>query len=233
MAQQVNPFRLYQYVYKSRKFILEMLEDRGFDISNYESYTMEEIKTLLASHESNGFTLKSEKGPLDILVKSKNSGEKIFVKYRLDDKFRERENLISQINDIYSNGILQKSDCLIIMNVYRVVQKIGAIKSDGGNSEFVRQLYITKGIFVQIFGLENFLFNVSRHQFVPKHTIATKEDISNIMTKYNIKNLKNLPMIKWQDPQAKYIGLKPKMVTKIITFNATTGDSISYRVCVF
>jgi DNA-directed RNA polymerase I, II, and III subunit RPABC1 len=92
---------------------------------------------------------------------------------------------------------------------------------------------VSKGYFVQIYGLENFLFNVARHQFVPKHTIIKKDEITKLMDKYNLKNLKNLPLIKWQDPQAKYIGLKPKMITRINSFNATTGDSITYRICVF
>ena len=232
-----TPYKLFQYVDKSRSIILDMLEDRGFNVSNYRNNTMDEIKTMLIAQQSNNYTTKADIGPLDIFVKKNSvtgtSEEKLLVKYRLDAKFKERENLVSQINDIYTT-ILDKNDCLIILNIYRVISKVAmqGAKTDGGSDEYSRQLYISKGYFVQFFGLENFLFNVSKHQFVPKHTIATKEEITAMMTHYNIKNVKNLPTIKWQDPQAKYIGLKPKMITKIYGFSATTGESIRYRLCV-
>lgn len=224
-----NPFKLYQYVCRSRPIILEMLNDRGYDISNYENTTNDNIKTLLSSHESNGFTVKSEIGPLDIFVK--NDKSKVLVKYRLDEKFKKAENLITQIDEIF-NSILDKNDCLIIMNISRIYNKAGS-KSDRSDEEFVRQIYVSKGYFVQIFGLENFLFNVSKHQFVPKHSIVSKEEINKLMEEYNLKNIKNLPTIKWQDPQAKYIGLKPKMIVKIISFSAITGETVKYRLCIF
>lgn len=224
-----NPFKLYQYVCRSRPIILEMLADRGFDVSNYQNVTNDNIKTLLSSHESNGYTTKSEIGPLDILVK--NDKSKVLVKYRLDEKFKKAESLVTQIDEIFTSS-LDKNDCLVMMNISRIYNKAGS-KTDRSDEEFVKQIYVSKGYFVQIFGLENFLFNVSRHQFVPKHTVASKEEIATLMADYNLKSLKNLPTIKWQDPQAKYIGLKPKMIVKINCFSAITGDSVKYRLCIF
>ena len=99
------------------------------------------------------------------------------------------------------------------------------------DEEFVNHLYITKNYFVQIFGLENFLFNVSRHQLVPKHRILSKTETQNLLNLYNC-NIKNLPTIKRDDAQAKYIGLKPKQVCEIIVNNVTSGITKKYRLCV-
>ena len=38
-------FKRYKYVYDSRKHLLEMLEDRGFDIEHLKNYTVEDIKS--------------------------------------------------------------------------------------------------------------------------------------------------------------------------------------------
>ena len=158
--------------------------------------------------------------------------EKIYIKYRLDEKFRERENLTTQIDEIFS-GILTKNDCLILLNITRIYTnaKSGS-KPDSGSEDFVRKYLLTREYFIQIYGLENFLFNVADHQFVPKHEITTKEEVDELMTRYNIKNLKNLPTIRWLDPQAKYLGVKPKNVIKITSFNASIGESVKYRLCI-
>ena len=79
--------------------------------------------------------------------------------------------------------------------------------------------------------LENFLFNVSRHQLVPKHRILSKTETQNLLNLYNC-NIKNLPTIKRDDAQAKYIGLKPKQVCEIIVNNVTSGITKKYRLCV-
>jgi DNA-directed RNA polymerase subunit H (RpoH/RPB5) len=227
-------FRLSEYVFKSRIHLLEMLQDRGYDTSAYDHYTNIELNKLLIAQQANNFIIKPEIGPLDIMLEKTNGDkkEKIYIKYRLDEKFRERENLTTQIDEIFKT-ILTKNDTLILLNISRIYTNTKAgSKPDSGSEDLVRKYYLSKGYFIQIYGLENFLFNVANHQYVPKHEIATKEEIEHLMKTYNITNLRNLPIIKWLDPQAKYIGVKPKSVVKITCINSSTGESIKYRLCV-
>lgn len=224
-------FKLYQLVYKSRKHLLEMLEDRGFDITDLKNYTEEEIKIMLHEHTIGKFETLAEKGPLDIILE-KHSGtsnsEKIYVKYRLDDKFKGTTTLTNQINEIFETQLTIK-DTLIILNINKVIMKIGV--KDKVDEDYVNHLYITKNYFVQLFGLENFLFNVSHHHLVPKHRILSKNETQNVLNFYNC-NIKNLPTIKRDDAQAKYIGLKPRQVCEIIVNNITSGVAKKYRLCV-
>ena len=227
-------FRLSEYVFKSRGHLLEMLRARGFNTSAYDHYTNIELNTLLIAQQANNFITKPEIGPLDIMLEKtvNDKKEQIYVKYRLDEKFRERENLTTQIDDIFSS-ILTKNDTLILLNISRIYTNTKAgSKPDSGSEDLVRKYITSKGYFIQMYGLENFLFNVADHQYVPKHEIASKEEIDEIMKTYNINNLRNLPTIKWLDPQAKYIGVKPKSVVKITCLNASTGESVKYRLCV-
>jgi len=226
-ASNTQTYLLFQYIFKSRKHILEMLQDRGYNVDDYLNYTLEEIKSMVQANELNKYESTGEKGPLDIHIKKK-SGESIFVKYRLEDKFKKTENLNNQINDIYNN-YLKKEDTLIVMNISRILIKPGVkVKT---YEDYVKSIYLTKGYFVQFFGLENLLFNVSRHVFVPKHTVLTKSETLEMMKQYNINNIKNLPVIKRFDVQAKYIGLRPRQVCKIEYSNHTTGMGVKYRIC--
>jgi DNA-directed RNA polymerase subunit H (RpoH/RPB5) len=224
-------FKRYKYVHDSRKHLLEMLEDRGFQVENLKQYTPIDIKEMMVNHITGKFTTIPEVGPLDIFIE-KNDGspnpEKIYVKYRLDPKFKGTTNLTTQIIEIYEKYLAPK-DTLIILNVQRVSMKIGV--KDKVDEEFVNDLFIRKGYFVQIFGLENFLINVSRHQFVPKHTVLSKQEAQDLLTKYNCTN-KNIPTIKRDDAQAKYIGLRLKQICKIDVENISSGSTDKYRLCV-
>jgi DNA-directed RNA polymerase subunit H (RpoH/RPB5) len=226
-ASNSQTYLLFQYIFKSRKHILEMLQDRGYNIDDYMNYTMDEIKSMVQANQLNKYESNGDKGPLDIHIKKK-SGESIFVKYRLEDRFKKTENLNNQINEVYNN-YLKKEDTLIVLNISRIIIKPGV--KDKTDEEYVKSLYLTKGYFVQFFGLENFLFNVSKHQFVPKHTVLNKAETLEMMKQFNIKNIKNLPVIKRFDAQAKYIGLRPRQVCRIDYANHTTGVGVKYRIC--
>ena len=220
-------FKLFQLVFDSRRYLLEMLEDRGFEVDHLKNYTIDEIKTMLDEQNSNKFGAAPEIGPLDILLE-KSNGEKVYVKYRLEDRFKSTTSLTSQINEIFET-VLTTKDTLIILNIGRVVIRIGV--KDKVDEEYVNHLYITKNYFVQLYGLENFLFNISRHQLVPKHRILSKNEVTELTANYNC-NIKNLPTIKRYDPQAKYIGLRPKQVCEILVNNITSGITVKYRMCV-
>jgi hypothetical protein len=160
-------FKLYQYVYNSRRNLLDMLDDRGYDVSQYRNYTEDEIKVMYNNHAIGKFEIKSEIGPLDIYLEKKNGIEieKMYVKYRLELKFKRTSNLQNQINEIYES-LLGSKDTLIIMNIGRALLKAGT--KDKPDEEFTNYFYITKGYFVQLFGLENFLFNVSIYSHEPQ-----------------------------------------------------------------
>ena len=83
----------FENIYKSRKVILEMLQMRGFDTSNYDSQTKEELNILYQQHGSKG---NSEIDTLDIIVEGDN---KIFVKYLTTSKIRN-QIIVNTIDEI-------------------------------------------------------------------------------------------------------------------------------------
>lgn len=69
------------------------------------------------------------------------------------------------------------------------------------------------------------------HELVPEHVILNKEEVNELLSKYNI-SLNQLPKIKASDAVIQIIGAKPGDVVKIIRPSLTAGKSVYYRLVV-
>lgn len=90
-----------------------------------------------------------------------------------------------------------------------------------------------KNINFQFFFIKELLFNIYKHEYVPKHEVITdKKDIEEIKTKYLLKNLYQLPILLSNDPICKYLDIKSTNVVKITRPSPTAGEYILYRYVV-
>ena len=217
-------------IFRSRSVLLEMIEARGFNIDNYKSTTRDDIFLLFTQHNQK-IAISNDVGPLDILVKKTNEKgkeEKLFVKYKLDDKFKKNKSLQQQIMLIYEST-LTKNDCLIIINYEAIEFK--PTKKESNIERFNDSIYNSYGYFIQLYGIKNLLFNISNHFSVPKHEYITNKEVKEILLKYNIK-INNFEEIRREDPQAKYIGLRPNQICKITRPSTSSIYSVIYRRCI-
>lgn len=216
-------------IYKSRSNILDMIEERGFSIAKINKFTEDEINLQVSNHIKGNFTSSSNLSSLDIFIKNPETNEKLVVKYCLDDKLKKSKRLTTQISEIYDNYELTRNDCLIILNIDIILNE--DVKTNNVLVRFINNLY-TEGKFVQFFGLQNFLFNISKHVYVPKHTIVkSKSEIQELEKKIHT-SISKLPRILREDPMAKFIGAKPGDLVHIKGLYETTGFINKYRVCV-
>ena len=217
-------------IFRSRSILLDMIETRGFNIDDYKSFTKDDIFLLFNQHNKKLAT-SNTCGPLDIFVKKTNEFGKevnLFVKYKLDDKFKKNKSLEQQIMSIYEET-LTKEDCLILINYDAVDFK--PTKKESNIESFNDYMYNNFGYFIQLYGIKNLLFNVSKHYSVPKHEYITNKEVKQVLLRYNIK-INNLEEIRREDPQAKYIGLRPNQVCKITRPSTSSIHSIVYRRCI-
>jgi DNA-directed RNA polymerase I, II, and III subunit RPABC1 len=90
-----------------------------------------------------------------------------------------------------------------------------------------------QGTDLHIFQLSELMFNITKHDLVPKHEVITdKKEIENIMQKYSLKSLNQLPLILHTDPVARYYGMKHGQVAKITRPSPSAGEYVLYRCCV-
>ncbi|MEM2192032.1 MAG: DNA-directed RNA polymerase subunit H [Candidatus Hadarchaeales archaeon] len=73
--------------------------------------------------------------------------------------------------------------------------------------------------------------DVLRHVLVPKHEIASKEEVEELIKRYKIQP-HQLPRIRASDPAARAIGAQPGQIVKITRESRTAGKAIAYRYVV-
>ena len=76
---------------------------------------------------------------------------------------------------------------------------------------------------------KNLIFNITHHEYVPKHTILSKEEEDEVLQKYNLTKNK-LPKILKSDPVARYYGMKNDQICKILRKSPEVGEAIYYRL---
>ena len=67
---------------------------------------------------------------------------------------------------------------------------------------------------------------------IPQYKLLTKKQQKDLFIKYNIKKDSNFPTIRREDPQAKFIGLKPGEICHILKPSLTNIYCDYYRICV-
>ena len=203
-------------LYKSRKIILEMLRDRGYNTEDYENYTPEQIDILFKTN----MKVTKDINPIDIELDQKN---KLLVKYLMTPKIRVN-NIFNIVEELLEEEIYKENDTIILI-----------IKDKLTNSEQVAyyfdNIYSKTKIFIQLFNIDMLMYNVTHHILVPKHILLNEEEKKNLLKKYNV-TYEQLQYILKEEPVAKYYGMNKGDVCKIIRNSETAGKFINYRYCV-
>ena len=202
---------LIEKLYKSRNTIIEMMEDRGYDMSNFKNYSINEIELMYSNHPKSNKDIS----PLDI------KKENIYIKYILTPKIRV-SNIINLLNSIKDN-FKENDTIILILN--------DKISSENSIEEYFSTLYETNKLFIQYFDIDSITFNVSRHEYVPKHTIISETEKNNLVKTLLITDITKLPKIKKTDPISKYYGIKKGEIFKIERPSETSGIYNYYRLC--
>ena len=72
-------------------------------------------------------------------------------------------------------------------------------------------------------------FNVTKHDYVPPHTKLSETEKQALLSKYQCKE-RQLPRISSADPVARYYGLRPREVVRIVRKSETAGRCAHYRI---
>tara|TARA_B110000971_G_C19812212_1_gene409351 strand:+ start:61 stop:690 length:630 start_codon:yes stop_codon:yes gene_type:complete len=197
-------------IYKSRANLLEILEERGFDITEYKNFTINEIGILTDSNQ------------LDMLLENKTTKKKIYVKYYIN-KIIKPPNMYSMIEDLfYLENILNKSDDLIVI-----------IKDEPNDTliQNIKDIWMEENIYVSLINIKRLQFNILKHKSVPKHTILSLQEANDMKKKYNVMNDNQIPDISYFSPISIVMGIRPGDIVKIDRFSRTAINAVFYRIC--
>ena len=205
-------------LFKSREVIIDMLKMRGYNTDMYDNFSINEIELMFKGCEKK---TTSELGSLDITVSNKFGG-KLYVKYLLASKLRSN-NFKMLIDDMIENYLVSGDEVLFIL-------KDNANNMDSFDS-MLESYLTTKNIFIQIFSLDNLMFNITKHKLVPKMRILTEEEKNKVLKTYSTTPIQ-MPQILKSDPQAKFLGVRKGDMCEIIRASETAGNALTYRMCI-
>ena len=98
-------------IYKSRKNLLNILEKRGFDISDYNNFGINEIQAMYANKQ------------LDMLLTEKNENKKIYVKYHVTSK--NGNSTFPKLRDSHINDYIDD-----LFNLEEILDKYDELEND-------------------------------------------------------------------------------------------------------
>ena len=219
-----NTSSIISQVYKSRITILELMEKQGYNITDYEGFSINEVNTMKTNNQLDMILEKSTNPDDEKMDGEKMDGgsRKIYIKYYLAKALRPN-NLQEMTDDLFTvEEILTKNDTLFV------------IVKDELNETLInalKHIWETEKIFIVIQPIKRIQFNILEHILVPRHRILSENEKISIKTKYNIINDGQFPIITRFDPVAQAIGIRPGEVCEIIRPSKTAITEPYYRVC--
>ena len=222
MASQ-NSSGLTSQVYKSRGVILELMKKQGYDISDYEGFSVNEVNIMKNNNQLDMILQEkiegSEENPADTVDKNI---KKIYIRYYLTKSLRPN-NLQEMIDDLYNvEEVLRKQDTLFIIVKEEVNDTLQSA---------LKHIWEKDKIFIIIQSLKRLQFNILEHILVPTHRILSVTEKIKIKNKYNIMDDVQFPDISRFDPVAQSICIRPGQVCEIIRPSKTAITAPYYRIC--
>jgi len=216
MAATQNTSSLISSVYKSRSILLDLMKMQGYNVDEYEGFSVSEVNTMKTNNQ------------LDmILEKNKVNAEekrqsKIYIRYYLAKSLRP-QNLQEMIDDLFNiEEVLTKDDTLFIVVKDEVNETL---------SNALKHIWEQEGIFIVILNLKRLQFNIMKHKLVPPHRVLSEVEKLQIKQKYNVMNDNQFPDISRFDPVAQAIGIRPGQVCEILRPSKTAITAPYYRIC--
>ena len=243
-----NASKTISRLYTARKTLLELLSTRGYDVEGYVNFGVNEVNAMYTHKQldmlveikgepkSKGSKSKGERGNKDKDKDDEKENKKTYIKFHLE-KTLSVSHINDLIEDLYVLGVggdiggtglsanandtvLTDKDTLIIITK----QEIKTM------NQVSNQLFL-QGRFIVLLSLDRLQFNILNHQYVPRHTILSNDEVGEMMKKYNVMEKSQLPDISRYDPVALAIGMRPGEVCSIDRPSKSAISSLYYRVC--
>ncbi len=192
--------------FKIRKTTLEMIQDRGFKVSDED---------LMMTYQD--FSSRLEENQINIVALHKSSNlNGIYVHHILDTKTFSKKDLLNL--KLYMDENYPTKEMTVII-----------ITQDKPTPQIVKELLNDEFKLYEVFLTKMLMFNITHHEIIPKHVVLTEEEAKKVIDDFD-STKSQLPKLLSTDPVAKYYGMKSGTICKIIRNSQMTGESIYYRI---
>ena len=199
-------FEYVDNVYRSRMTLLNILEERGYDVEQFRKFSPAEISVAVEAISGLGFTV----------VKKENPADKCIVNY---------SKLGRQKLETYLNDFKQEEDGTTEI-IFMLLDPIAEL-----HNGFALKYYMLKKLRVSFFSIPYIVFDPRTHVLVPKHEIVPQEEHAKIMEDWNLNSKSQMPMIRYHvDPIIRILGAIPGDIIRITRPSPSAGTYVFYRV---
>jgi DNA-directed RNA polymerase subunit H (RpoH/RPB5) len=204
-------------MYKSRKNVLELLKERGYDVEDYSHFSINEVQTMYESQT------------LDMLLTNEQDNKKVYVKYHMGENIKDktlRDKAINEyIEDLFHLETILNPETDTLLIITKIEPNTTMIK-------ILEQIWKKEGIFLVILNIKRLQFNIMNHDLVPKHRVLTNEENATFRKKYNVMNDEQIPTISRFDPVSLALCIRPGEICEITRPSRTSVTSTFYRICI-
>jgi len=217
MTSQID-FEFFDHLYRSRRTLLRILSDRGYNTKPYENFGPDEIEAMvLAGQQALRMDVERPK-PSD------SSITKCRVLYSLTKLKTKLGAWLYALTDRDENT--EAVDPVTTEVIVMLAAPEGEAVADLFHSMAYEQ-YVAHSLRISFFRIANLVIHPSDHVLVPKHEKLKEEEIP-----FPKAERAKLPFIRFhEDMQARILGLVPRDIVKITRPSPSSGVYTMYRIC--
>lgn len=210
-------------LFQSRKTLLSILENRGYNTKPYEKFGPIEIAAMAAASIGSAGTGAFR---MDLVKAEKGTGiTGCRVEYSLNRIKNKISGFLEALTEEGNDAAVNPATTELVVVLLEPIVEAFHVAA--------LSIFASKGLRVNFFQAHTIVNNPTEHVLVPKHELLPTAEHAEFMQKNRIKSKTQLPLIKFhEDMIARIMGLLPGDIVKITRPSPSAGEYISYRVCV-
>jgi DNA-directed RNA polymerase subunit H len=201
------------FIYNAWRSCIELAQDRGYIIGNdYLNITEADLKYLQSNKNQHSIDIISK-------INKLNSTKSIYIKFILSLRIKPSniKEILQEIKTKINNDIN--------------IEILFILKSRPNNSILKLEKEFND-LDIQIMWCKQLQFNVTKHEYVPKHEKISEEESKIILTRYNLQSKSQLPCILYNDVIVRYYNFKPGDIIKITNTSNSQNKNYEFYRCV-
>ena len=205
-------------LYRSRRTLLEHLDEQGYDTAPYMKFSHKEIMEMVKAGPMTGAP-----PALQMDLVSKDGLQKCMVVTTLGKIKQKLNPFTSKLVDPEETSFDPSTTELIILTLEPIAPNFHAMAYHFWSNKKTR---------VRYFQAKAIINNPLKHILVPPHQKVPKEEETALLKQLYAKK-SQFPLIRFhEDPIARMLGLLPGDIVKITRPSPTAGVYVFHRVCV-
>ena len=201
------------FVFNAWRSCIELAQARGYIIdADYLNITDSDLRYLQSNKNKHSIDLISNNN-------AKNPNKRIYIKFIISLRIKP-SNIKEILQDIESK-----------FNNDQQVEILFVLKSKPNNSILkIENEYNTMD--VQIMWCKQLQFNITKHEYVPKHEKLSEPETDIILKRYNLNSKSQLPCILNNDVIVRYYNFKPGDILRITNIGNSQNKNYEFYRCV-